>query len=169
MENFCVILHQIDIKTQATQKELHLQAKNLCKNLQEINLAELGIGQGYLFTCKVSIFVLYVGYLIPFTGWNERLKSIIEERLNHKTDEKITFIDHTYKIGDDTSRRLRSIGGALRRIVDISKKEATELTLKQIFRYLKDFLIVITEKTGQENQLSAQLFAVQYNKKLILK
>ena len=176
------------------------EAKDLSSKLTKINLVELGIEQVYLFTCTVNIFVLYVGQLIPATGWNDRLKSTIEERLNENcnADGKISFIDHTYKKSKDengeyknnngSSRRLRSLGGGIRRIVYLIKKYSeydnkddsqgdsqgnkASLTSKEIFHSLKSYLIKISnqtlgEKEVDEKELWAQLYGVQYNKKLV--
>ena len=202
MEKFCVILHQVDRKIKTTPKE---EATDLSSRLTKINLVELGIEQVYLFTCTVNIFIVYVGHLIPFTGWNDRLKSTIEERVNKNCnrDGKISFIDHTYKRSKDengnykngnykngedkngedkkdksSSRRLRSLGGGIRRIVELTKNKKkddskgnqTFLTNKQIFHSLKGYPITISSKTHNESaekELWAQLYAVQYNKKLV--
>ena len=72
MKKFCVILHRVDRKIKTTPKK---EAEDLSTRLTKIHLVELGIEQVYLFTCKVNIFVLYVGHLIPFTGWNDELKA----------------------------------------------------------------------------------------------
>ena len=178
MEKYCIILHQVDIKNEITDEEFHLQADIFSKKLKKMKLPELGINQGYLFMCKRNIFVLYVGHLIPFTGWAERLKSTIEKSFNENcnTAEKISLVDHTYNKNNKTgnSRRLRSIGGALRRIVEISQRDLKsltkkEVTTKEIFRCLEPFRIIINKNKIDEKQLLAYLFAVQYNKKLVLK
>ena len=218
MEKFCVILHQVDRKIKTTPKE---EAEHLSSRLTKINLVELGIEKVYLFTCKVNIFVLYVGHLIPFTGWNDELKSTIEERVNKNCnrDGKISFIDHTYKRSKDengnskngedkngednngedkngekknykgSSRRLRSLGGGIRKIVELikeyskddsqddsqgesqgdSQEKKASLTNREIFHSLKSSVIKISNKIDNEDEkeLWAQLYAVQYNKKML--
>ena len=199
MEKFCVILHQVDRKIETTQTELDLEVDILFSRLKKIDVLELGITKVYLFTCKLNLFVLYVGYIIPFTGWNKRLKYIIEKMINEKCNEdiKISFTDHTYNTNDINSRRLRSLGGGIRRLVNISKKNSNgdnnddskddskrdsqskeaSFTTKEIFHSLDYYFIEVSndkldEKKLEKNKLDekelvAQLYAVQYNKKLI--
>ena len=176
------------------------EAEDLSSRLTKINLVELGIEQVYLFTCKLNIFVLYVGHLIPFNRWNDELKSTIEERLNKNCngDGKISFIDHTYKRSKDengnykngedkkdktSSRRLRSLGGGIRRVVELTKESLEDdskddskgdskgktATNSEIFHSLKGSVIKISDKIDgeDEKQLWAQLYAVQYNKKMV--
>ena len=71
METFCVILHQVDRRTETTLEKSNLKVEKLStlsKRLKKIDLSELSIKQVYLFKCKKNLFILYVGYLIPVTG-----------------------------------------------------------------------------------------------------
>ena len=163
MEKFCVILHKVDQTIGGTQKEFILDKELLFNSLKALNLLQLGIEKIYLFRCKFFYYILYVGYIIPFTGWNKRLKYIIEKMINEKCNEdiKISFTDHTYNTNDINSRRLRSLGGGVRRILMLIRCELGFLSTKELFSNLEYWAVI-----GNEKEIMSVLYAVQYSKKL---
>ena len=75
----------------------------------------------------------------------------------------ISFIDHTYKPLEKGKipRRLRALGGGIRRLLKISLDGLKPLTKNEIFVYLDIYTIL-----GNSKKIYAQLFAVKNNTKL---
>ena len=169
MEKTCVILDQV-IQNQSTQ--ISFELKNiLLERFKKITkpdfgIGDLGIREIYIFECQKYLFVLYAGQLTPFSGWNKKIKDSLEEKINKdcKEFEGISFIDHTYnskgKEKDKFSRRLRALGGGIRRLLE-NLADLTFLTKNEIFDNLDVYVI-----SGNLKNINAQLFAIKNNTKL---
>lgn len=111
-------------------------------------------------------FILLSGKTVTFTTWNTKIKEKLEEILN--TASEIVFqgkffelTDHTYSSDAEKPRRLRSVGGALRRMFSIIKNKNNNFTNKIIIQFLRINTIV-----GDEEQLHAELYGVESKTKL---
>lgn len=120
------------------------------------------IEEFYLLKYKNAHFLLLSGQTIIYSGWSSSVRQILESSINAVSNEvdKITLTDHTYS-DHESSRRLRSLGGGIRRVLLIVQRNKKKLTNKQIFKDLEYFKIL-----GNENKLVTQFRAIENNTRL---
>ena len=121
----------------------------------------IGATEFYIFKYENAIFFLLSGQTIIYSGWNVQIQQNLEKFINQVNNQiqNVTFTDHTY-FQVQSSRRLRSLGGGLRRILYLIKMDNSFLTNKKIIKNLQYFVIL-----GNEEKLVTQIFAVEKNAK----
>ena len=109
----------------------------------------------YIFCYLVAKQLYIMVGLHPFKKWGilRRFKTCYFQP--RKDTEKITLTDHTY-YQHESSRRLRSLWGGLRRLLLIVQSDKNKLTNKQIIKDLEYFIIL-----GNEEKLIYKIFAVE--------
>lgn len=176
MSTYFVVLHEVVI---TEKKHLNTNKQNLLflekvsespettlfKYLKELHqftfFEEIGAIEVYIFKYKNRIFFLIVGQTITFSGWNLKIQQKLENFINQVTNknEKVIITDYTYSQAVN-SRRIRSLGGGLRRLLSVIKKDNEFLTNKEIIKALEYFVIL-----GNKKKLVTQIFAVEKNTK----
>ena len=123
---------------------------------------EIDATEFYIFRYKNALFLLLFGQTIPFSGWSQKIQQILEKSINQVDDqiENVYLKDHIYS-EDKNSRRLRSLGGSLRRMFYLIERSDELLTKKEIIKDLECFVIL-----GNKEKLVNQIFAVEKNAKL---
>lgn len=106
--------------------------------------------------------MLLSGETIIYSGWSSSVRQILENSINAVSNQvdKITLTDHTYS-DHENSRRLRALGGGIRRLLLIVQNNKNKLTNKQIIKDLEYFTIL-----GNENKLVTQICAIENNTRL---
>ena len=106
---------------------------------------------------KVHFFFLLSGNIIILSGWNLKIKHILEYYINKVDTFDLT--DSTYLLKKN-SRRLRSLGGGLRRILLSIKETEESITNSEIIKNLKYYTIL-----GDRELLESTFFAIERNSK----
>ena len=144
--------------------------KSLYKYLMNLKnntfFQDIGVEKYYIFRYKsdtsIFAFFLLVGKTVTLSGWSSDISKKLKNKINEffEKDEKNHITDCTYT-DVKKSRRLRSLGGGIRRILSIIKKNNNNLTNKQIIKTLQHFEIL-----GNKDQLIPVIDAVEGNKKM---
>jgi len=129
----------------------------------------------YIFKYKRTFFVLLVGKTIILSGWHKKIsqtfhKIINQIRISNKLKNLFNikpeicfssdFEDYTYSQATKNPRRLRSLGGGLRRLLLNVRKNDKSLTNKKIIENLAYFTL-----SGDDKKLVTQISAVENNTK----
>ena len=138
---------------------------------EEINMRDF-----YIFRYKTRLFVLLVGETILVSNWHRTISQTFNQIINEiKITDKIEnrvnnfdLKDYTFSEAEDSTsskkkeeikpRRLRSLGGSLRRLFFKIKKNGKPLTKKKIMEDLVHFVV-----SGDEHKLLTQISAVENN------
>ena len=122
----------------------------------------------YIFRYKNRIFVLLVGETIIISGWHINIYQTFNKVINQiKISDRIEDLVDNYNLKDYTyseveeekkPRRLRFLGGELRRLLLKIKKKDKSLTNKTIIEDLYYFIA-----SGDDDKLLTQLSAVENN------
>ena len=139
------------------------QDENKLFNFQVVT--QLQLQEFFIVKCKKLLYFVFVGNAILIDSWNteikNRLRIYIEKNVDTNSIYDFPLQDFTYLAKDKTTkpRRLRSVGGALRRILeDIRKLYWQEDT---ILTEVKFYAIM-----GNNEKLKATFVAVKSNKKI---
>ena len=176
MSNCFVTLYKLDLiekknikKNISTisfvEKNLEFQAIALFESLKKAHqsyfVKEIDALELYLFKYKNALFFLITGETITVSGWNSKVQQKLEKIINkiNNENEKVIITDHTYSQARN-SRRIRSLGGGLRRLLSVIKIDNEFLTNKEIIKNLEYFVIL-----GNKKKLVTQIFAVEKNTK----
>lgn len=167
-------LYKVDFITNGKQNNVedYKQVMNLQTFFDNVNdfsqspfCKDVGATDFYTFTYKCEIFIIISGQTYVYSGWNEDIERKMKSFINHPHNQvgSIRFTDHTYSIQlskEKTSRRLRSLGGGLRRILSLIKGGDESLTKKEIIKDLRHKIL-----SGDEEKLKSQICAVEKNAK----
>ena len=142
---------------------------NYFKNAdQSFFIKDLGALEFYILTYKCKTFFILVtspkvmsGQTIIFSGWSTKIKKYLENFIRQAGDqvENRILTDHTYS-EKKNSRRLRSLGGGLRKILSLIKGTDAFLKNKEIIKDLKYNIVL-----GDEEKVITQIFVVEKNSK----
>ena len=132
------------------------------KKKQYLLSKEIDATEFYTFRYKNQLFLLLFGQIVLFSGWSQKIQQILEKSINQVDDqiENVYLKDHTYS-EEKNSRRLRSLGGSLRKMFSLIESSDKVLTKKEIIKDLEYFVIL-----GNKEKLVNQIFAVEKNAKL---
>lgn len=173
-KNFYVALYKVDFITNGKQNNVedNKQIMNLQTFFDNVNdfsqspfCKDVGALEFYIFTYKCEIFIIISCQTYVYSGWNEDIERKMKSFINHPHNQvgSISFTDHTYSKQlpkEKTSRRLRSLGGGLRKILSLIKGGDESLTNKEIIKDLKHQIL-----SGDEEKLKSQICAVEKNAK----
>jgi len=143
--------------------------------------AELHLEEFFIIKYKTVVYLIVVGNMILIDNWNRKIQNLLENYIkkngNFNDKNYFYFTDLTYWATNSEvkPRRLRSIGGSLRRILQDSKETAEE-TYSEEETYLAketysaektifsdvDFYAII----GNIDKLKMIFLAVKTNKKI---
>lgn len=124
----------------------------------------VGATEFYIFTYKCEMFIIIAGETYIFSGWSEKIKERLNSFINDANNqiESINLTDHTYSNLPEGKipRRLRSLGGGLRRIFSLIKENDNKLKNKDIIKDLKYSTLF-----GDQEKIKSQISAVEKNAK----
>jgi hypothetical protein len=107
------------------------------KKKQYLLSKEIDATEFYTFRYKNQLFLLLFGQIVLFSGWSQKIQQILEKSINQVDDqiENVYLKDHTYS-EEKNSRRLRSLGGSLRKMFSLIESSDKVLTKKEIIKDL---------------------------------
>ena len=135
--------------------------------------AELHLEEFFIIKYKTAVYLIVVGNMILINNWNGKVQNLLENYIKKNSNftgkNYFEFADLTYwsKNPEVKPRRLRSIGGSLRRILileDIKKTYSADETysVKENTFPDVDFYAII----GNIDKLKTIFLAVKTNKKI---
>ena len=172
METSYVALYKLAVSINQNKTELNTEIQEIICNLQTLKdclnldlFYTFEIREFFVIQHKETLHFLLSGNTILINGWNTEIQKLLEiyikKNLDSDTIHGLNFQDFTYlaKNKEVKPRRLRSIGGALRRIVeDIRKLYWQE---ESIFPHVKFYAIL-----GNKDKVKIIFLAVKANKKI---
>lgn len=138
------------------------------KNFNTISeLSELNIKEFFLIDYNNILHCIIIGTKILVPGWSLKIKKILECYINKKiylpNEFQFSLKDYTYwsHKADIKSRRLRSLGGALRRIISLHKNIYYENFYNEESKNIQFYTVF-----GNNKKLHATYLAISQNKKI---
>ena len=161
MKSFYVALYKARLKNEIIQ-ETQIVAivkifQKLEKNAKVDFREDLSLSYLIVFQWKSTFFFLLSGNIIILSGWSLKIKNILKYYINKVGTFDLT--DSTYLLKEN-SRRLRSLGGGLRRILLSIKEMEESITNSEIIKKLKYDIIL-----GNKELLESTFFAIERNSK----
>lgn len=191
MENFYVALFSIENKTNndldkinfyfTKKDEFNFQEFFLSHFLENYNFVnsniqtEFKIQEFFVIEFHTQFYCIITGEQIIVPGWSLQMKTIIENTIRQKISSHhfcdFSMKDYTYwsENSNITPRRIRSVGGALRRIILLSKKNKDTFFSTFSFHEEKNIPIKFHAVLGNKKKLQAIYSAVSQNKKIFKK
>lgn len=168
MTTIYVTLHRLKILNPLAEKKIKETFLDLSKIKNSEFYKDTEITCFCLFQLNLNFFFLFIGNQFLNNNWDSPMKNTSENFIkNNLLFTQFELIDLTYLCTSKrkNSRRLRSLGGALRRIFstlrEIKHKPNTISSNNEIIKELKYYLIL-----GNEEELEMTKRAVLTNKKI---
>ena len=137
------------------------------KNLNK--LSELNIKEFFLIDYNHILHCIIIGTQILVPGWSLQIKKVLEFYINKKiylpNQFQFSLKDYTYwsHNADIKPRRLRSLGGALRRIIFLHKNIYYDVFYNKENKNIQFYTIF-----GNNKKLQATYLGISQNKKIIV-
>ena len=171
--NFTAFYELLDFRSRFKSYGYNIKRVNILENLFQKQktsqfFKDFEIENFYIFLFKREYYIVLCGKTCTSSTWNKKIEKELKKILytaseNSFENEYFQIIDYTYNLDVDKPRRLRSLGGALRRMFSIIENNKNNFANKRIFEALEKRVIV-----GDKAQLDAQLYAVERKTKMFL-